>query len=226
MRLAVVILAHNAVRYVFKAIRSLRKQRGLGYDLILVDNGSGRLSRFGLFVCSVLFRTNIYVRSRNNRFFAGGMNLGASVANRDVTHLLMLNSDTEFLDPCALEKICRAHLRGATGLRVIEKSPVTIADGFFFLIDRDVFEQFGGLDEQFPWTRAITKLQAQVLRAGLTVQAVRHYDHLLQHFGGKSGDAWKSVHIEVDASEIARWFEGLPPVTVIPEIARLPVRHI
>ena len=81
-----------------------------------------------------------------------------------------------------------------------------------------LFDSLGGLDEKYPWTRAITKLQADLLRAGCSVQAIRDYQRLLLHFGGKSGEAYKTVHKKVELSEVASWFEGAPPVTVIPEL--------
>jgi GT2 family glycosyltransferase len=109
-------------------------------------------------------------------------------------------------------------LRGATGLRAINDNPVTIADGFCFLVDRDLFEALGGLDERFPWTRAITKFQAELLRSGYIVQAVREYQRILVHYGGKSGTDWKSVHKKVDLAEVSGWFKGLPSVTVVPEL--------
>jgi GT2 family glycosyltransferase len=218
MKLAVVILAHNAVGYVFKALRSLRRQREIDYDIILVDNGSGPFSRVVLYAYGLLFGVRTFVRSGTNLFFSPGMNLGARLARREVSHVLLLNSDVAFQDPRALATICRVHVRGATGLRAIDNHPVTIADGFFFLVDRDLYDSMGGLDEQYPWTRAITKLQAELLRAGHTVQAIRDYERLLLHFGGKSGSAWKTVHKKVELNEVASWFEGVPPVTVIPEL--------
>lgn len=218
MKISVVILAHNAVGYVFTTLRSLRQQKGVDYDVILVDNGSGPVSRVVLHAYSILFGIETFVRSSTNRFFSPGMNMGARLANREATHILLLNSDVEFQDARALATVCRAHARGATGLRAIDDHPVTIADGFFFLVDRDLFDSLGGLDEKYPWTRAITKLQADLLRAGFTVRAIRDYQRLLLHFGGKSGTAWKTVHRKVELSEVATWFEGSPPVTVIPEM--------
>ncbi len=130
----------------------------------------------------------------------------------------LLNSDVKFQHPQALETLCHAHLRGATGLRAINDNPVMIADGFCFLVDRDIFQALGGLDERFPWTRAITKLQADLLRSGYIVQAVREYQGILVHHGGKSGTDWKSVHKKVELAEVSVWFEGLPAVAVVPEL--------
>lgn len=218
MKISVVILAHNAVGYVFTTLRSLGRQQGVDYDVVLVDNGSGPVSRVVLYVYAVIFGIQTFVRSSTNRFFSPGMNMGARLANRDASHILLLNSDVEFQNARALATICHAHVRGATGLRAIDNHPVTIADGFFFLVDRDLFDSLGGLDEKYPWTRAITKLQADLLRAGFSVQAIREHRRLLLHFGGKSGEAWKTVHKKVELSEVATWFEGVPPVTVIPEL--------
>jgi hypothetical protein len=218
MKIAIIILAHNAVGYVYKALRSLRHQQLVDYDVILVDNGSSMMSGIVLAAYAQIFSVRSFVRSAPNRFFSGGMNFGARQARPEATHLLLLNSDVEFQHPRALETLCLAHLRGATGLRAINDNPITIADGFCFLVDRDLFEALGGLDERFPWTRAITKLQAELLRSGYIVQAVREYQSILVHYGGKSGTDWKSVHKKVDLAEVSGWFKGLPSVTVVPEL--------
>jgi GT2 family glycosyltransferase len=218
MKLAIVILAHNAVGYVFRTLWSLRRQEHVDYDVILVDNGSGLFSRVVLAMYARLFGVRSFVRSATNLFFSADMNFGAREARPDASHLLLLNSDVEFQHPRALKALCRAHVRGATGLCAIDDNPVTIADGFCFLVDRDLFAAQGGLDERFPWTRAITKLQAELLRAGYSVQAVREYRKILVHYGGKSGTAWKRVHKKVDLGEVSKWFEGVPPVTVVPEL--------
>ena len=215
MKISVVILAHNALGYVFQTLRSLRRQRGVEYDVVLVDNGSGPLGGVVLALFGFLFGVETFVRSRTNRFFSAGMNMGARAAPRAATHLLLLNSDVEFQDERALATIGRVHATGATGLRAIDDHPVTIADGFCFLVDRDLFDSMGELDERFPWTRAITKLQADLLRAGFSVQAIREHRRLLVHFGGKSGTAWKAVHRKGEVAEVAAWFEGVPPVSVI-----------
>jgi GT2 family glycosyltransferase len=218
MKIAIIILAHNAIGYVYKALCSLRRQQLVDYDIILVDNGSSTMNGIVLAAYARLFSVRSFVRSATNRFFSGGMNFGAQQVRPEATHLLLLNSDVEFQHPRALETFCRTHLRGATGLRAINDNPVMIADGFCFLVDRDLFEALGGLDERFPWTRAITKLQAELLRSGYIVQAVREYQSILVHYGGKSGTDWKGVHKKVELAEVSRWFEGLPPVTVVPQL--------
>lgn len=218
MNIAIIILAHNAVGHVYKALRSLRRQQTVEHDIVLVDNGSSAINGMALAAYARLFSVRSFARSATNRFFSGGMNFGARQAPPEATHLLLLNSDVEFQHPRALETLCHAHRRGATGLRAINDNPVVIADGFCFLVDRDLFEGLGGLDERFPWTRAITKLQAELLRSGYIVQAVREYQSILFHYGGKSGTDWKSVHKKVELAEVSGWFESLPSVTVVPKL--------
>ncbi len=205
-KLSIVILCYNAPVYVRKLLKSLEGQEGADYEIIIVDNNSRWLNSFYFFFSSMrLRRLRSYVRASTNLFFAGGMNLGVRQCSSEATHVLLLNSDTEFRDPLALKKVMDVHERGVTGFGEIGP-PLPRCDGFFFLVDRDLYEEIGGLDEKFKWWWSITKFQGLVLSRGLTVKAISNHDDLLVHFGGKSGDAWKAVNSPDIPDEASSWF--------------------
>jgi GT2 family glycosyltransferase len=220
MKLTLIVLCHNAPLFVARLLDSIETLQGIDFETVVVDNGSDRQNQITSFITSLnAGHTETYIRSRTNLFFPAGINLGAKLASPDCTHLMYLNSDTEFKDPEALKKMAAMHRPGITGLGVVKSNSVPERpDGFCFLIDRAVHVRFGGLDEQYKWWWSITKLESQVLQAGLSVQAVRHYENLLVHFGGKSGDAWKAVNLPEPPTESALWFNTGARITVIDRI--------
>jgi hypothetical protein len=81
-------------------------------------------------------------------------------------------------------------------------------DGYCLLVDGDLYVAYG-LDENFEWNWAVTKLQAELLKAGHAVRAVREHDHLLYHFRGKSGEAPRSAKgMRVNRNDVVGWFAG------------------
>jgi GT2 family glycosyltransferase len=182
----------------------LNRQVDIDYEIILVDNDSKRANSILFFLQTLRLASATFVRSPKNLFFSGGMNLGAKCAARESTHLLLLNSDVEFLEPRALKKTAEAHKRGVTGYEFLTNPDR--CDGFCFLVDRDLYEQLGGLDERFKWWWAITKFQGDIISRGFDVQAIEQYQHLLLHHGGKSGDAWKAVNVSTRPIEADGWF--------------------
>ena len=92
-------------------------------------------------------------------------------------------------------------------LGVVPFPPVRV-DGYCLLIDADLYRQFK-LDEDYAWWWSITKLQAQVLRAGLSVRGYLHHERYLHHFGGKSGSDFKQAKgMDTSIEEADKWFGG------------------
>jgi GT2 family glycosyltransferase len=146
------------------------------------------------------------------------------LAPPDATHFLLLNPDTVVISPGWLERLVGVHEPGITSLGCVAH-PISRADGYCLLIDRDVWEQAGGLDEHFQWWWSVTRLQASVLGAGQSVQAVRDHENLLRHLGGKSGDDWKGARgMDTSAEEVVSWFDGLPAVRILPNLDQVEAR--
>ena len=204
MKVSIILLCHNAREYVLRCLDSIERQVNVNYELIIVDNDSAPSESAEFFRRSFGKKPFKFLRSPQNLFFSGGMNLGARCANRDSTHLLLLNSDVEFLSEDAIQKLLRAHRRGATGFEFLTNPDRS--DGFCLLVDRDIYDRLGGLDEHYKWWWSITKLQGQILSLGFLIQAIENYQDTLVHYGGKSGDAWRSVNISECPPEAEFWF--------------------
>ena len=207
---SIVVLVHNALPYVWRTFRSLAITTGVSYEVVAVDNRSRLLTRLLLIYLFFARRINRLCLLDSNTLYAQGNNIGAAASSRDAAYVLLLNSDIEVRDPLWLQKLLALHKRGATAYGVAAGDRVLPerADGFCFLIDRDLYLKYE-LDEQFEWWWSLTKLQATLLKDGLTVTAVRKHEDQLHHFGGKSGKAWRGARgMDTTRDAVREWFDG------------------
>ena len=219
--MAIVVVSFNALAYARRMLRSVRQTRAVNFEVVVVDNNSRLPTRLWWTLQKFLGRINRLTLLDQNTFFAEGCNIGAAIVRRDTTHLLLLNTDCEVVDPSWLSRMLAAHREGATGLRYITSGAWPRTDGFCLLIDRHCWEE--GLNESYQWWWAVTGLQARLMRQGLTVQAVRNYDDVLIHHGGKSGSAFKTARSgDTSKALIASWFDG-HHVTVVEHLPKLDV---
>src|SRR4051812_22927772 len=213
MKVAIVVVSYNALSYARKMLKSVRRTTGVDYEIVVVDNCSKLRTRSWWTLQRFLGRINRLALLDRNTFFANGCNIGVAMTPRETTHVLLLNTDCEVLDPAWLERMLSVHKPGATGLRYIKKGPWPRADGFCLLVDRELWGD--GLDESYQWWWAVTAMQAKMLREGLSVQAVANFSDVLVHHRGKSGKAFTAAKSgRSDATYVASWFEGRH-VTVI-----------
>ena len=216
---SIVMLTHNAPRYVRISIETVRAMtQGVDYELVVVDNASGpeTLALLDRFEAEGAIDT--LVRSETNLLFAAGNNLGVRHASDRATHVLLLNSDIEVKDPDWLRHLLDIHESpGITSYGYVLAEPRRL-DGYCFLIDADLYRDHGGLDEGHQWFWGVTKLQARVLAAGHVAKGYREHDDRLVHFGGKSGDAFKTARgMDVTRDEAMGWFGGRAPILLDPE---------
>ena len=205
---SIVVVAHDAPRYVLKLFRSLKRTAGARYEVVVVDNRSRLPTRLLLIGLALLGRIQRLCLLDRNTLFAEGNNIGVAAASRRAPLVLLLNSDVEVRDPGWLRRLLDAHERGVTSLGYVDTGPVPRADGYCLLIDRDLFEA-EGLDEGFEWWWGITKLQAHVMRTGHPVRAVADHDDLLLHFGGKSGSGFEgAAGMTTTPDDVRGWFAG------------------
>ena len=187
VHVSIVVLVYNALDYVRICLESLKKTKGVLYELIVVDNNSEpETSEF----LREKFLNNEIDKFRSldtNHYFSGGNNIGARLSSEKSTHLLLMNSDVEIRDELWMWKMVNRHERGITALGVLnERTKLERVDGWCLLIDRDIYlERL--LDEKFPFYGSITKLQREVLNDGFSVVGIRNYEPLVYHFGEKSG---------------------------------------
>jgi O-antigen/teichoic acid export membrane protein len=205
---AIVVVTHDALRYCRILLRTLRRTRGVRYELVVVDNASRLPVR--AYLAWMLLRRRIarLCLLDRNTLFAEGNNVGVAAASREARHVLLLNSDVEVRDPDWLRRLLDVHRRGATSLGYAGADPWPRADGYCFLVDRDLYATHG-LDESFQWWWSITRLQAELLRDGHAVTAVRSHEELLHHFGGKSnGRVADADGMDTAAQTVRGWFDG------------------
>lgn len=218
IKVSIVIPVYNALKYCKILFRSLARTKGIDYELVIVDNNSAIPTKLYLLFMLWRRRINRLCFLDRNTFFAGGNNIAANLASNDSTHLLLLNSDIEIRDPLWLRKLLNIHERGATAYGYVPEDPWPRADGYCFLIDKDLYLKYR-LDEAFQWWWGITKLQSELLRDGFSVKAVDDHDALVYHFGGKSGKAYyKAKGLQLDEQVVHQWFNG-NHIKVIPSLA-------
>lgn len=206
-KVSILMLTHNAPRYVELSIRTLvRFTRNVNYELVVVDNASEQrtknllkhLQREGLIQHLTLLEYN--------SLFAGGNNIASRLAANDSTHLLLLNSDVEMKDPNWLSNLLAVHRPGITAYGVVE-GPLRV-DGYCLLVDAPLYRKHL-LDENHQFYWAVTKFQAALLAQGYSVQGYAEHERYLHHFGGKSGKDFKSAKgLVVTQEELAECFQG------------------
>jgi len=207
---SLVVVTHNALPYIHRLLRSLPRTRGVDYEVVVVDNRSRTLVRMYLVLQTLRGRIARVCLLDRNTLFAEANNIGAAASSRSARHVLLLNSDTEVRHPDWLARLLELHRGGATSYGFVAGGPVPRADGYCLLVDRDLYLAHG-LDEDFEWFWGVTKLQAELLQAGHPVRAVRDHDHMLHHFGGKSGGkplVRRAKGMRVNREEIVGWFAG------------------
>lgn len=216
---SIVVVGYNAFRYSLQMLRSLRLTAEVSYEVVVVDNNSGPATRLLWMAGKWQGRIQRLALLGENTFFAEGNNIGVSLASRRSTHVLLLNSDTKVLDPRWLRKMLDAHERGATGLGYVKTQPWPRADGYALLVDKDLYETCGGLDEAYQWYWSVTGLEARLLTSGYQVAAVEDHATLLVHAWGKSGKSFKKARTGAHDHELVRsWFQG-KSVKVIDRLA-------
>lgn len=216
-KVSIVIPVHNALRYFFKCLRTLKCTRDVEHEIVVVDNASRALTRMYQSIALGRGYIDRLLCSKENLFFSKGNNLGVLLADKESTHILLLNSDVQVNSPDWLSVLLDNHTRGATAFGYVD-SPPKRADGYCFLIDIDLYCRYQ-LDTDFPWWWSITKLQAQLLNDGYTVTAIKEHEKYLHHLGGKSKvpDKVLAESKEYDIDEIKEWF-GNNRVTVIERV--------
>jgi glycosyl transferase family 2 len=205
---SIVVVTHNAFIYCLRLFRSLSRTAGVRYEVVVVDNRSRLPTRLLLIALALGGRIKRLCMLHRNTLFAEGNNIGVDATSREAPLVLLLNSDVEVRDPMWLRNLVDAHQRGVTALGFVDEHPISRADGYCFLIDRDLYQNIR-LDESHQWWWGMTKLQAAVLREGLPVRSVRDHDDLLVHFGGKSGRGhFKATGMDVSEAQVLEWLDG------------------
>lgn len=207
MKIALFMLTYNAPRYVMKSIWGIKKTKNVDYELIVVDNHSGRKTRALLFLLRMIGLIDKLHYNAENAYFARGNNIASSFASKDVTHYLLINSDVEIKEPNWLQKLTEIHPEngGISSFGACLTEPVR-ADGYCMLIDKWLYDKYM-LDVNYEWWWSVTKLQSHVLEEGYRIRAVKNHESYLHHFGGASGKGYVDAKgLDTDVNEARSWF--------------------
>jgi len=214
-KIAILILTHNAPKYVKLTLDSLAKNtHGINHEVIVLDNASKFATKAELlWQYKIKKQINKLAFSTYNTFFAGGNNILAIMADKDTDYFLLLNSDVEIKSANWLEHLLELHVKNdaaITSYGVVDSEPYRV-DGYCYLINADLYRE-NPLDENYQWWWAITKQQADSMVSGGKVQGVKDHEEYLHHFGGKSGQDFRDAKGLDTSIEISRkWFKGKKP---------------
>ncbi|MBD5356209.1 MAG: glycosyltransferase [Bacteroides sp.] len=210
--ISILILTYNAPEYVKKTIESLNnvtdKELLKKCEIIVWDNCSDSTTKNLLNE----FKNNGLIDklhfSSENLLFAGGNNSAARLANSSSKYYLLLNSDILIKDKhwlnYLLYYIKKDNIAGVS--YGFCKYPDR-CDGYCLLIDRALYDKYE-LDTQYQWWWGVTKLQAEILKEGYSLIAIYHHNHILYHYGGKSGNAFKNAKgMNTTVQEVIKWFK-------------------
>jgi glycosyltransferase involved in cell wall biosynthesis len=208
---SIVVVTHNALPYTRVLFSSLRRTRGVAFETVVVDNASSARTRAYLSRLQRRGTIDTLCLRSDNPLFARAVNLGVRLTDPDSQHVLLLNPDVEIRDPRWLTLLLEAHCGGATGYGLLTDEAGPRTDGYCLLVDRALMLAHP-LDEDYPGWWCVARLQAELLAAGVPVRAVSDHDHLLFHFGRKSGPGFETAAGAATSAETVRaWFAGRFP---------------
>lgn len=207
MKVSILMLTHNAPKYVYQSIKSLTKTINVDYELIVVDNASNFINKILIsWLSKKGYIDKVHFNSYNS-LFAKGNNLAGKLASEDSDYFLLLNSDIQINNPLWLSRLLEVHPAGGgiSSYGAVMKAPIR-ADGFCMLINKNLYLKYG-LDENFAWWWSVTKLQSEILKEGKKILAVKCHEEYIHHFGGKSGKGFKdAAGMDVKLDEVKTWF--------------------
>lgn len=203
---SIIMLSYNAKLYTKHSLKTLKITEGVDYEVIVLDNNSKNDTKRMLKDMKEKGYIDKLIFEKENTLFAKGNNTASLACDEKSDYILLLNSDVEIRDKDWLKLLLENHKRGAIAFGLCEGNPYTRADGYCFLIDKDLYLEYK-LDENFEWWWSVTKLQAQLLKDEYNVSAVRDHDHLLYHYGGASGKSWRnSKGMNIEGKQVKEWF--------------------
>lgn len=209
--ISIIILTYNAPEYVRETIETLNevtnKKDLERCEIIMWDNNSNEETKNLLTSLKEKGYMDKLHFSDENLLFAGGNNEATKLASKCSKYYLLLNSDIRIIDPHWLSFLLNAVEKGKySGASYGFCKRPSRCDGYSFIIKRDLYDKFQ-LDTAFQWWWGLTKMQAQILHEGHSLLAYRYHNHILVHYGGKSGDAYKNAKgMDIDVTDVNEWF--------------------
>ena len=173
---------------------STYERSNTGTQVIIVDNGSD--SEHAEIIKAMVKRMDgVYIRNKNNHFFAKANNQGYKRAKNDV--VLFLNNDTNST-PGWYKQVERDVREGglygqSSGMRFVCGRPVPYIEGWCIAATKATWERVGLWDETLPglyWEDNIICWNA--IRKGVTLHAKNwHVQHLSNYTSSKTDGAYE-----------------------------------
>ena len=210
-------MTYNALEYVKRCLTSVSTCSADYHEVIVVDNASSEPTRN--YLKSVEKSGSIrLILNEENRLWSPANNQGLRLISKDSRYCLLLNSDIEVFKPDWMSKLQAPMFQyssvGITGTQFnfLPMKPMYGAiDGCCFMFRRELIEQIGYLDENYPWNGAGFIYCVKAWAKGWYFY---HVDHptLVVHYGKKSRmDSFTQLKNEnVDCFQIMRE-SGLKP---------------
>lgn len=208
-KVSIIIVTFNALDYVKVCLKSLQKTRYKNYEVIAVDNNSdSETKKYLQQVKKEMLIDKLYLSSENT-YFTGGNNIGASLSSENSKYLLFLNSDVEIKNPNWLNILmANKPKKGVISFGKVD-IPVIRPDGWCFMVEKNIFQELGGLNEYYKMNWSITEFTAKILKAGYSVKSITNPNEYVYHFGQKSRPKKKKqVFKEMTMSQVINSFKG------------------
>ena len=211
--IGILILTYNAPSYVKETLDTLHNVTNpedlKRCEIVVWDNNSEKETQDLLKDYLKKGYIDKLKLSDRNLLFAGGNNEASKLVNSDAKYYLLLNSDIKIKDPDWLRYLLQIKKDGNFGgiSYGFCKTPDR-CDGYCFLIDKTLYDKYM-LDTSFQWWWGVTKLQSQIVKEGINLLGLTHHNHILYHYGGKSGDAFKTAKgLNTKREYILKWFKS------------------
>lgn len=210
-KISILILTHNAPTYVEETISSLneitRKEDLEHVEIVVLDNASEQETVNILHNLKEKKYITKLILSEKNTLFSGGNNIAAKNSIYTSDLLLLLNSDVRINNKNWLRILVnikrKEHYTAASYGYC--KNPDR-GDGYCFLVDRNIYMK-NFLSEEFQWWWSLTKFQADLLKENHSILAIDHHDHIIYHYGGKSGKSFIDAKgMDTSYEEVVSWF--------------------
>jgi hypothetical protein len=225
LKVSILILTHNAPRYVAETFETLYRVTDSDVlkhiETIVVDNASEKETKDLLIALKEKGFIDKLFFSDRNTLFAEGNIIASRLADKKSKYYLLLNSDISIKNKNWLNYLLSFVEHGqysgvsfgfvSSGKKTINGinfKNINRPDGYCFLIDRKLFDKYQIDYEHYEWCWGLTKFYAQVLSDGKNLLAISHHNKMIVHYGGKSGRDWinaKGMDINID--EVYAWFD-------------------
>ena len=204
---SIIVLVYNANQYTRHTLKTLRKTKGVKYEVIVLDNNS----KYSTFKMLGKLKQRGYIDKiislNENSYFVKGNNIASQICSKDSEYILLLNSDVEIRNSLWLNRMV-AFLKENKGAIATEISSThdNRPDGWCYLVSKDIYLNHPLDEDRFKHLYSIAKFNGDILKNGYKVFTIKNYEDFIYHFGGKSGKTKNLKGMDTSEEELRKWF--------------------